>query len=103
MEWSLVLDTSGGPSWSGNFVDTSILVNGTADEFLKQPTYYAIGHFSKFLPPGAKRVRVDPERQGGVRNVAFMRQDGATVVIFYNGWVPCAMSCKYVGRHLVVT
>lgn len=84
MEWSLVLDTEGGPSWSANFVDTSILVDADADEFLKQPTFYAIGHFSKFLAPGSVRVSVSPERQSGVRNVAFLRPDGATVLVLFN-------------------
>ncbi|XP_034242145.1 lysosomal acid glucosylceramidase-like [Thrips palmi] len=84
MEWSLVLDMEGGPSWSGNFVDTSILVDAENDEFVKQPTFYAIGHFSKFLAPGSVRVKVEPESSQGVRTVAFARQDGATVVIFFN-------------------
>lgn len=84
MEWSLILDMEGGPSWSGNFVDTSILVDADNDEFVKQPTFYVIGHFSKFLPPGSVRVKVEPESQDGVRTVAFLRQDGATVAIFFN-------------------
>lgn len=87
MEWSLVLDTQGGPSWSENYVDTSILVNASADEFVKQPTFYAIGHFSKFLTRGSERVLVEPERSGGVRNVAFIRPDGVTVLVLYNPYV----------------
>lgn len=87
MEWSLVLDMEGGPSWSSNFVDTSILVDSDSDEFVKQPTFYAIGHFSKFLAPGSVRVAVEPESADGVRTVAFLRPDGATVAIFFNSLV----------------
>lgn len=84
MEWSLVLDMQGGPTWSGNYVDASILVNAEEDEFVKQPSYYAMGHFTKFLPPGSVCVRVNKDQSGGVRNVAFLRPDNGTVVVLYN-------------------
>ncbi|KAK3909828.1 Lysosomal acid glucosylceramidase [Frankliniella fusca] len=84
MEWSLVLDMQGGPTWSGNYVDASILVNGDEDEFVKQPTFYAMGHFTKFLPPDSVRVDVDSAARDGVRNVAFLRPDNGTVVVLYN-------------------
>ncbi len=84
MEWSLVLDMDGGPSWSGNYVDASILVNAEEDEFVKQPTYYAMGHFTKFLTPGSVHIRVQKESSGGVRNVAFLRPDNGTVVVLHN-------------------
>ncbi|XP_014678234.1 PREDICTED: glucosylceramidase-like [Priapulus caudatus] len=44
-DWNLALNTNGGPNWAKNFVDSPIIVNAETDEFYKQPTYYAIGHF----------------------------------------------------------
>ncbi|KAH7962696.1 hypothetical protein HPB52_017539 [Rhipicephalus sanguineus] len=44
-DWNLALDTGGGPTWVKNFVDSPIIVNATAEEFYKQPMYYALGHF----------------------------------------------------------
>lgn len=55
-DWNLCLDTSGGPSWARNFVDSAVLVNATADEFYKQPMFYVLGHFSKFIQHGCVRV-----------------------------------------------
>ncbi|CAG2117958.1 unnamed protein product, partial [Medioppia subpectinata] len=46
----------GGPNWVNNFVDAPIIVNATAREYYKQPSFYSIAHFSKFLPPGAQRL-----------------------------------------------
>lgn len=43
-DWNLCLDMGGGPNWVNNYVDAPILVNATADEFYKQPMYYALGH-----------------------------------------------------------
>ncbi|CAG2120749.1 unnamed protein product, partial [Medioppia subpectinata] len=56
VDWNLALDTNGGPNWSKNFVDAPIIVNATAREYYKQPSFYSIAHFSKFLPPGAQRL-----------------------------------------------
>jgi len=47
IDWNIALNTNGGPNWNGNYVDSPIIVNSTADEFYKQPMFYVIGHFSK--------------------------------------------------------
>lgn len=39
-------------------IDAAVIVNETSQEFYKQPIFYGIGHFSKFIPPGSKRVDV---------------------------------------------
>lgn len=40
-----MLDVSGGPSWANISYDAPIIINATAQEFYKQPTYYALAHF----------------------------------------------------------
>uniref|UniRef100_A0A8R1DR70 Glucosylceramidase n=1 Tax=Caenorhabditis japonica TaxID=281687 RepID=A0A8R1DR70_CAEJA len=55
-DWNLCLDETGGPNWAYNVVDAPIIVNRTAQEFYKQPMFYAMGHFSKFLPRDSTRV-----------------------------------------------
>lgn len=57
MDWNLALDTNGGPSMTYD-IDAAVIINKTGAEFYKQPIFYAMGHFSKFVPPGAKRVEV---------------------------------------------
>jgi len=56
IDWNMVLDETGGPSWIGASTDASIIANASADEFYKQPMYYVLAHFSKFVRPGAIRV-----------------------------------------------
>ncbi|GAB6023466.1 hypothetical protein CHUAL_008245 [Chamberlinius hualienensis] len=58
VDWNMALDTTGGPNWMDNFVDSPIIVNKTEDVFMKQPMYYALGHFSKFIPPGFRVVNM---------------------------------------------
>jgi glucosylceramidase len=53
-DWNIVLDLEGGPNQFQYFVDSPILANtSSGNVFYKNPMYYAMGHFSKFLPRGS--------------------------------------------------
>ncbi|XP_023227116.1 putative glucosylceramidase 3, partial [Centruroides sculpturatus] len=86
VDWNLALNPEGGPNWVKNFVDSPIIVNVTAKEFYRQPTYYALAHFSKLLPPGS--VRIDSNLKGlnvdKFNIVAFERPDNGTVLVIIN-------------------
>ncbi|XP_075534862.1 lysosomal acid glucosylceramidase-like [Dermacentor variabilis] len=94
MDWNLALNVEGGPNWANNFVDSPIIVNASAQEFYKQPMYYALGHFSKALPRGS--VRIDSQLQQShfleensatstnLTYAAFRTPDSALVVIVLN-------------------
>ncbi len=45
VDWNFALDEQGGPNWVRNFVDAPVITNATADEFYKQPMFYALAHF----------------------------------------------------------
>ncbi|KAL3095553.1 hypothetical protein niasHT_024379 [Heterodera trifolii] len=49
-DWNMCLDLEGGPNLARNFVDSPIIVNASAGEFYKQPMFYAMAHFSRFVP-----------------------------------------------------
>ncbi|KAJ9573852.1 hypothetical protein L9F63_008776 [Diploptera punctata] len=84
VDWNIALDPQGGPNWANNFVDAPIIVNATADEFYKQPMYYVLAHFSKFVPQGSQRIQLSTTDDKGIENVAFVDPNGNTVVIFLN-------------------
>ncbi|XP_063233884.1 lysosomal acid glucosylceramidase-like [Bacillus rossius redtenbacheri] len=84
MNWNLALDADGGPNWADNTVDSPIIVNATADEFYKQPMFYAIAHFSKFVPPGSVRVGLELQWGGGIEGVAFLTPANVTVLVLQN-------------------
>lgn len=56
VDWNMVLDIGGGPTWAGNNLDAPIIVNAQRDEYYKSPAFYAIGHFSKFVEPNSTRL-----------------------------------------------
>lgn len=83
VDWNLALDPSGGPTWVDNVVDAAIIVNSTADEFYKQPMFYALGHFSKFVPVGSRRIHLSGG-VSGVKGVAFLTPQDLIVVVLLN-------------------
>ena len=50
---------NGGPNWAYNYVDSPIIVNDEKDEFYKNPMYYGLAHFGKFLPEETFRIHHD--------------------------------------------
>lgn len=84
VDWNLVLDNQGGPSWVHTRLDAPILVPGHAHEYFKQPKYYAMAHFSKLMPEGSEHVQLDGNMPNNVNAVAFQRPDGGIVVTITN-------------------
>ncbi|XP_063904865.1 lysosomal acid glucosylceramidase-like isoform X2 [Zophobas morio] len=83
VDWNMVLDLQGGPTYIDNYLDSPIIVNVKAGEFYKQPTFYHLGHFSKFIPRGSVRI-YSKLCLKNVKHVAFRRPDNGTVIIILN-------------------
>ncbi|XP_063002222.1 lysosomal acid glucosylceramidase-like [Elgaria multicarinata webbii] len=86
-DWNLALDLEGGPNWVQNFVDSPIIVDVDNDVFYKQPMFYHMGHFSKFIPEGSQRIGLTVlQKRFGValEYVALLRPDGSAVVVVLN-------------------
>ncbi|XP_014166229.1 lysosomal acid glucosylceramidase-like [Geospiza fortis] len=86
-DWNLALDLDGGPNWVKNFVDSPVIVDGSKDVFYKQPMFYHLGHFSKFIPEGSRRVGLHSSRRCllcQLEHVAVLRPDGALVLVVLN-------------------
>ncbi|XP_063990445.1 lysosomal acid glucosylceramidase-like [Diachasmimorpha longicaudata] len=82
VDWNLALDKSGGPSWIPNPVDSAIIVNPETDEFFKQPIFYTMAHFSKFIPVGSERIGLSSHCE--IKSVAFLTPNNETVIVLYN-------------------
>ncbi len=62
-----------------------VLIDSKKDEAYKQPTFYAIGHFSKFTRPDFVRIghKIDKKVEG-LSVLTVRRPDNATVVVALN-------------------
>ena len=83
IDWNLALDRVGGPNHVGNYCDAPVVVDTDSGEFFFQSSYYYIGHFSKFIQPGAKRIECSSNGLP-VETVAFLNPDQQIVVIALN-------------------
>jgi len=84
IDWCLVLSATGGPKPYDNFNSASVLVDAEADAVLYTPLYYLLGHFSKFIRPGAFRLGVGGDLPAGIHATAAGNPDGSTVVVIFN-------------------
>ena len=85
-DWNLALSMTGGPNWANNFVDAPIIVDAEKDQFYKNPMYYGLGHFSKFLPENSVRIQLDLGGHNSIslQVVAFERPDGSIAIVATN-------------------
>ncbi|XP_053599524.1 lysosomal acid glucosylceramidase-like [Plodia interpunctella] len=84
IDWNLCLDPEGGPNWAENFVDAPILVYEENDEFIKQPMFYAMGHFSKFIPRGSRVIRAARRSLATLENIAVLTPRDTIVMVIQN-------------------
>ncbi len=83
VDWNLVLDQNGGPNHAGNLCSAPILVNTDLQEVLYQSSYFYLGHFSRFIRPGAHRVACGSSQES-LESTAFLNSDGTVAVVVMN-------------------
>ncbi|RNA66651.1 glycoside hydrolase family 30 protein [Alteribacter keqinensis] len=83
IDWNLVLDEKGGPNHVGNYCDAPVIVDTKNDEVHYNSSYYMIGHFSKFIKPGARRIHLE-KQVDGLSMTAFKNEDGSIVFVVLN-------------------
>lgn len=82
-DWNLLLDEEGGPNHVGNFCDAPIIADTVRDAVIYESSYSYIGHFSKYIRPGAKRV-ASTKYTDRLEVTAFKNTDGTVAVVVMN-------------------
>lgn len=83
IDWNIALDLKGGPNHVGNFCDAPVLVDTETGETHFQSSFYYLGHFAKFIRPGARRIACEAP-EGGPAAGAFLNADGSLAVVVHN-------------------
>jgi glucosylceramidase len=81
--WNLALDPAGGPHNGG--CDTcvgAVTIDPGTGEATPAADYYVLGHATRFLRPGARRIASTVD--GAIQDVAFRNPDGSVVLIVVN-------------------
>ena len=83
IDWNLLLDATGGPNHAGNLCSAPILADASGGALVHQSSYWAIGHFARFIRPGARRVLCAASWQD-LEATAFVNPDGSTAIVVLN-------------------
>lgn len=79
--WNLALDENSGPHLGGcGDCRGVVAINQTTGEVTRNVEYYVLGHASRFVRPGAKRIESDTKIDG-LETVAFQNAKGGSVVL----------------------
>ncbi|CAN5297635.1 glycoside hydrolase family 30 protein [soil metagenome] len=80
-DWNILLDNQGGPNHVGNYCFAPI--HADHGKLVLTPPYWYIGHFAKFIRPGARRVGATSSRST-LLTTAFINTDGTLAVVVMN-------------------
>ena len=95
-DWNILLDEKGGPNHVGNWCFAPIHADTRTGELIYTPSYYYIGHFSRFVRPDARRVSVASSRSN-LLATGFVNNDGKLATIVMNPTDKAIVYNYYVG------
>ncbi len=82
-DWNVLLDQHGGPNHVQNYCYAPIHADTATGQLYYQNSYYYIGHFSKFIRPGARRI-ISSSMTDTLQTTAFLNPDGRIAVEILN-------------------
>jgi O-glycosyl hydrolase len=83
IDWNILLDENGGPNHVGNYCFAPVHADVKTGRLIYTPSFYYIGHFSKFVHPNAKRISTASSRSQ-ILTVSFINEDGKIATIVMN-------------------
>lgn len=81
--WNLALDENAGPKNGGCTNCRGVLEITSGGTIIKNVEYYMLGHFSKYIKPGAVVLGTN-DLSVNLENVAFKNPDGSKVLVLYS-------------------
>ncbi|MBT8258189.1 MAG: glycoside hydrolase family 30 protein [Flavobacteriaceae bacterium] len=100
-DWNILLDETGGPNHVQNLCFAPVHADTRTDEIIYTPTYYYIGHFSKYIRPGAKRVST-VSSISFLQSTSFQNEDGKIVTVVMNSTDEAMEYKLYVGANMAI-
>jgi O-glycosyl hydrolase len=102
--WNLALDQLNGPTMGIGKDCRGVVTVNDDGTVTKNLDYYALGHASKFVRPGAVRIASSVPASAPVSNVAYRNTDGSQVLVAHNGTETQQQFSVQVGnRHVTET
>lgn len=84
INWNLALDQNGGPHQGHCGTRCNGVVEIAGGTVTRNAEFYVLGHLSKFIDAGARRLGSTSEGSGGLQNVVHQNPDGTRVAYVVN-------------------
>jgi glucosylceramidase len=105
--WNMALDQDNGPYKGGCHTCRGVVTidhSKTPAHIGLNGEYFALGHASKFVSPGARRIESGPSDAAGVEQVAFKNPDHSLVLIaLNNGNAAAPFNVTWAGKSFTYT
>ncbi len=101
-DWNILLDETGGPNHVNNLCFAPIHADTHVDSIIYTPTYYYLGHFSKYIRPGAKRVST-ASSISFLESTSFLNENGKMVTVVMNSTDNTFAYRVYVGARMAIS
>lgn len=82
IDWNMLLDSRGGPNHVGNFCFAPLHASDDG-QLVYTPSYAYLGHFTRYIRPGAQRVSAASSRSV-LATTAFRNTDGSLAIVVMN-------------------
>jgi glucosylceramidase len=82
-DWNLLVDEKGGPNHVGNYCFAPLVGDTRSGKLHYMNSFYYLGHFSKFVRPGARRIACTSSSDDLLAS-AFVNPDGSMAVVVQN-------------------
>ena len=111
IDWNIMLDHEGGPNHKKNFCNSPVMLNTDCSNYIKLLPYYYIGHFSKYVLVGAKRIAYSSYTDK-LEITSFKNPDNTFAIIImnkydwnidYNLWIEDKLIYDTIESHSIIT
>jgi len=99
-DWNILLDETGGPNHVNNLCFAPVHADTKTGDLIYTPSYYYIGHFSKFIRPNANRVSTASSRSH-LLSTSFLNEDGKMATVVMNQSDQKITYKLFIGRNAV--
>lgn len=83
IDWNILLDETGGPNHASNYCYAPLMYNRSDHHLEVKPAFSYIGHFSRYIRPGA-RIMLTSRANDDVEVLGAMNPDGEQVLVLLN-------------------
>jgi glucosylceramidase len=110
-DWNVLLDEKGGPNHVRNYCFAPLHGDTRTGKLTYMDSFYYIGHFSKFIRPGARRI-VSSSTLDQLLTTAFLNVDGSMAVVVMNAsdkaedyalWVEGRAARTHIPAHAIMS